>query len=189
MRAGRRLRFTARVGSSWRVVAVLAAMLCVVERAPAQSSEARDIERAAAEIAAAVSSSVACSIEIRGMPRFDALADGWLVAYMATGTSCDAAADELRRRGKDRALVFFRRPDAAQVRVLIANIRASVEPAFHCPISLRGDPHFDEGSGYWTVSFIASGPGCGDAAVELSRLGADYQIQFQSSMLRQELQR
>jgi hypothetical protein len=128
-----------------------------------------------------------CSIKTRGTPRFDGFSNTWLVAYMAHGADCDEAGDALRRLGKDRSLVFFRRPDSEQVRVLIASIRASVAPAFHCPITLQGEPRFDEGSGYWSVRFAASGPGCGDAAIELSRLGADYQIQFQSTMQHQEL--
>jgi hypothetical protein len=181
MRARHRLRFTARVRRYSPAVAALASTLFIVERSPAQDGDAKIVERTAAEIAASVSSSGQCSIELRGAPRFDGLENAWLVSYMATGASCDAAGDELRRLGKESALVFFRRPDANQVRVLIANIRASVGPAFHCPISLRGDPLFDDGSGYWTVTFLASGPGCGDAAVELSRLGAEYQIRFQSA--------
>jgi hypothetical protein len=181
MRAQHRLRFIARVGRVPPAVAALASLLCIAARSAAQDDDVGVIQRTAAEIAASVSSSSGCSIELRGAPHFDGLANAWLVAYMATGASCDAAGDELRRLGKESALVFFRRPDSNQVRVLIANIRASVVPAFHCPISLRGDPSFDDGSGYWTVTFLASGPGCGDAAVELSRLGADYQIRFQSA--------
>jgi len=181
MRARRRFRFTARVGRILAAAAAPASLLCVAARSSAQDGDIEIIQRTAAEIAASVSSSSHCSIELRGAPRFDGLANAWLVAYMAAGATCDAAGDELRRLGKESALVFFRRPDSNQVRVLIANIRASVVPAFHCPISLRGDPSFDDGSGYWTVTFLASGPGCGDAAVELSRLGADYQIRFQSA--------
>ena len=186
MRARHRFRFSARVRRSAPAVAALAT-LTIVERSHAQDGDLQITERAAAEIAASVSSRFKCSIEVRGAPRFDGLANAWLVAYMATGESCEAAGDELRRLGKDAALLFFRRPDSNQVRVLIANIRASVVPAFHCPISLRGDPSFDDGSGYWTVTFVASGPGCGDAATELSRLGADYQIRFQSIIPRQGL--
>jgi hypothetical protein len=160
-------------------------MLCLVDHAAAQANDA-DIERTAAAIVASVSGPT-CSITIRGTPRFDGFTNTWLVAYMGTGAGCDDAGDALRRLGKDKSLVFFRRPDSEQVRVLIASIRASVAPAFHCPITLQGEPHFDDGTGFWSVRFVASGPGCGDAAMELSRLGADYQIQFQSTMQRQEL--
>jgi len=185
MRARHRLRFNARGRHTLSASAALASLLCFAARSSAQEDDAELIQRTAAEIAASVSSSGHCSIVIRGAPRFDGLENAWLVAYMAAGPSCDTAVDELRRLGKESALVFFRRPDSNQVRVLIANIRASVGPAFHCPITLRGEPHFDDGSGYWTVTFLASGPGCGDAAVELSRLGADYQIQFQSALPRE----
>jgi hypothetical protein len=189
MRARHRFRFTACVRRILPLAAAFAALLCVVTRSSAQDDDIEIIKRTAAEIAASVSSSSHCSIELRGAPRFDGAANAWLVAYMATGESCDASGDELRRLGNESALIFFRRPDSNQVRVLIANIRASVVPAFHCPISLRGDPRFDDGSGYWTVTFLASGPGCGDAAVELSRLGADYQIQFQQIQLQSALPR
>ena len=187
MRTRHRFRFTMRVSRSLPAVAAVASLLCIIERSFAQADDGKNIERAAAEIAASVSSTQQCTIELRGTPRFDGLENAWLVAYMAAGKSCDAAGDELRRRGKDIAVVFFRRPDSNQVRVLIASIRASVVPAFHCPISLRGDPTFDDGSGYWTVTFAASGPGCGEAAIELSRLGADYQIRFQPIIPRQGL--
>jgi hypothetical protein len=162
--------------------AALASLLGLVPRSSAQGDDTELIQRTAAAIAASVSSTSQCTIELRGAPRFDGLENAWLVAYMAAGSTCDAASDELRRLGKESALIFFRRPDSNQVRVLIANIRASVGPAFHCPITLRGEPHFDDGSGYWTVMFLASGPGCGDVPAELSRLGADYQIQFQSAL-------
>jgi hypothetical protein len=186
MRARHRLRFTARVRRNLPAIAAVASLLGIVARSSAQDADREVIQRTAAAIAASVSSNSQCAIELRGAPRFDGLENAWLVAYMAAGPSCDAAGDELRRLGKESALVFFRRPDSNQVRVLIANIRASVGPAFHCPISLRGDPHFDDGSGYWTVTFLASGPGCGD---ELSRLGADYQIQFQQIQLQSALPR
>ena len=185
MRCGRRWRCTARVGRSLPTVTALASVLCFVGGAPAQSGDA-EIEGAAAAVAASVSGAM-CSIHIRGTPRFDGFTSTWLVAYMAHGAGCDDAGAELTRLGKDKSLVFFRRPDADQARALIASIRASVAWSFHCPISLRGEPRFDEETGYWLVSFVASGPGCGDAAIELARLGADYQIQFQSSMQRQEL--
>ena len=187
MRARRRFRFTARVGRILAAAAAPASLLCVAARSSAQDGDIDIIQRTAAEIAASVSSSSHCSIELRGAPRFDGLANAWLVAYMAHGAGCDDAGAELMRLGKDKSLVFFRRPDADQARALIASIRASVAWSFHCPISLRGEPRFDEKTGYWLVSFVASGPGCGDAAIELARLGADYQIQFQSSMQRQEL--
>jgi len=161
-------------------VAALASLLCIVGRSSAQTDDAELIQRTAAEIAASVSSS-SCSIVLRGAPRFDGLENTWLVAYMAAGGSCDAASAELRRLGKDSALVFFRRPDSNQVRALITNIRASVQSAFHCPITLRGEPRFDDDSGYWTVTFLASGPACGDVDAALGLLGADYQIRFQSA--------
>jgi hypothetical protein len=188
MRTPRPRRLIGDAPSSLAAAAATVAAFCAGGRASAQD-DAASAAQAAAEIAAGVSSNFACKLDVRGEPRFDGLEKMWLVPYTASGTACDAAAAELRRLAPARALVFFRRPDANQVRVLIASIRASVEPAFHCPISLRGEPLYDEGSGYWSVSYVASGPGCGDAAVELSRLGEDYQIQFQPSLQSQDLLR
>jgi hypothetical protein len=162
--------------------------LCAVARAGVDE-DAASRAQAAAEIAASVSTSVACAIEVRGTPRFDELANAWLVAYTATGSDCDAAAAQLRQRGQAGAIVFFRRPDAGQVRALIGSMRHSVEPAFGCPISVRGEPRFDEASGYWLVSYVASGAGCDDAAQELERLGAELQIRFMRTLLRVELLR
>ena len=174
------MRFTARDRRGLSAVAALASLLCMVARSSAQEDDVALMQRTAAEIAASVSSSH-CSIELRGAPRFDGLENAWLVAYMAAGGNCDAASAELRRLGKDSALVFFRRPDSNQVRALIANIRASVQSAFHCPITLRGEPRFDDDSGYWTVMFLAPGRACGDVDAALALLGADYQIRFQSA--------
>jgi hypothetical protein len=145
--------------------------------------------QAAAEIAASVSASVACTIKVLGLPRFDELANAWLVAYTATGAECDAAAAQLRQRTEGRAIVFFRRPDAGQVRALIARTRHSVASAFGCPISLREEPRFDDESGYWLVTYVTSGPGCDDAAQELERLGAELQIRFMRTVPRMELLR
>jgi hypothetical protein len=112
-----------------------------------------------------------------------------LCAVARAGVDEDAAAVQLRQRGQARAIVFFRRPDAGQVLALIGGIRHSVEPAFGCPISLRGEPRFDEASGYWLVSHVASGAGCDDAAQELERLGAELQIRFMRTLPRVELLR
>ena len=181
MRARHRLRFTARVRRNLPAIAAVASLLGIVARSSAQDADSEIIQRTAAAIAASVSSNNQCAIELRGAPRFDGLENAWLVAYMAAGGTCDAAGAELKRLGKDSALVFLRRPDSNQVRALITNIRASVQSAFHCPISLRGEPRFDDDSGYWTVMFLASGPSCGDVDAALSLLGADYQIRFQSA--------
>src|SRR5215813_13198755 len=104
MRAPHRLRFMTHVGCVSPAAAALVSLLALDMRSSAQDGDTELVQRTAAAIAVSVSANSQCSIELRGAPRFDGLANAWLVAYMAAGSSCDAAADELRRLGKESAL-------------------------------------------------------------------------------------
>jgi hypothetical protein len=95
----------------------------------------------------------------------------------------------LRNLPEPLRLVFFRRPDADQVRAWIARVRREVGPAFGCPIAIRGEPTFDDATGYWMVTYSAAGPGCDDASEELGRRGEQMQVYFVRAPARQDLLR
>ena len=64
-----------------------------------------------------------------------------------------------------------------------------MQAAYGCPISLVDEPKFDESSGTWSVDYLASGPGCDDAAEELGRRGNEQQIRFMRRAGRSDLLR
>jgi hypothetical protein len=166
-----------------------AALMLLASAAPAEAQDERAARAAAdaAAIEAAVEPAFECSLAVHGQPRFDEFSATWLVAYSASGRECDAAGDALRERGEPHAIVFFRRPDAGQIRAWLADARHRVGSAFGCPIVIRGEPAYDESSGYWIVSYSATGAGCQEASEELGRLGAQMQVQFVPTLARQDL--
>jgi hypothetical protein len=130
-----------------------------------------------------------CEIAIHGDPRPEPSDGQWLVAYSASGEACDAAADALREQGLALGIVFFRRPNRDEAVVLINRMRRSVEGAYGCRISIRGEPALDEQSIWWQVSYIASGVNCGDAAEDLRLQGSPLMISFAPVSGRGELLR
>jgi hypothetical protein len=162
-------------------------LVSVATPAAAQDLRAEQAAVDAAAIEAAVEPAFECILTVHGRPRFDAFSKTWLVAYSASGPECDDAGRALREHGEPLKVVFFRRPDAAQIRAWLADVRHRVGPAFGCPIVIRGEPTFDEASGFWIVSYSASGAGCQEASEELGRLGAQMQVQFVQTRSRQDL--
>ena len=136
-----------------------------------------DIRARAEVLADEAERGVACDLAIHGEPQHDS--DGrWLVAYAAAGETCDGAVNALRERGAALDIVFFRRPNADEAVELINKIRRSVGGAFGCRISIRDDLRLDERTTWWSVSYVASGANCGDAAGELNRQGREVMISF-----------
>lgn len=143
---------------------------------PAQPTSA-DVRARAEILAGEAGRESDCRLAVHGEPQREP--DGtWLVAYSATGDTCDAAADALRKRGAAVGVVFFRRPNADEAIVLINRIRRAIAGGFGCRISLRDDLVLDERTSWWHVSYVASGPNCGDAMGELSRQGRENMISF-----------
>ena len=143
---------------------------------PAQPSSA-DVRARAEVLADEAERQLACDLAIHGEPQHEK--DGpWLVAYSASGEACDAAADALRKRGSALDIVFFRRPNQEEAIVLINRMRRSIAAAFGCRISIRDDLRLDDRTSWWSVSYVASGPNCGDATGELSRQGREVMISF-----------
>lgn len=167
-------------------VAMLIAILMRMANADAPSADAVDVE--AARAIDALRPKFACELSVHGEPRFDEFSGKWLVAYMASGAKdCDAAALALQQAGTNLSITFYRRPDREQVEHLVVDLRQSVRAAFGCNISIVGEPQFDETSASWSVTYLAAGAPCDDAAQELSRRGAELQINFLRRASRQDL--
>jgi hypothetical protein len=49
-----------------------------------------------------------CRIQLRGEPTFQDASGDWLVMYLATGTGCDAAGEQLADLGKEQQIFFAR---------------------------------------------------------------------------------
>jgi hypothetical protein len=173
-----------------RQVALLILLASFSRSAIADVLDAERVHAAVSQATEKILARFACRIVIHGDPRFDGFSGTWLVAYSASGAAdCDAAAAALQQEGEPRGVAFFRRPDRAQVEELISATRASVQAAYGCRISLVDEPRFDESSGTWSVDYLASGPGCDDAAEELGRRGNEQQIRFMRRAGRADLLR
>jgi len=142
-----------------------------------QSSE-RSAQQQASDLVTAVERDFACDITVHGAPRFDASSNTWLVAFSATGDDCEAAAGELASRGRLLGAAFYRRPNAGEINGLAQRITADVSRGFHCSVTVRGEPRFDEQSAYWTVAYSALGSDCRDAEQALRESGRELQIVF-----------
>ena len=165
---------------------MLMATLLRMASADAPSADAIDVETARA--IDALRPKFACELSVHGEPRFDEFSSKWLVAYTASGaTDCDAAALALQQAGANLSIAFYRRPDREQVDHLLVGLRQSVRAAFGCIISIVGEPQFDETSASWSVTYLAEGAACDDAAQELGRRGAELQIYFNRRASRQDL--
>jgi hypothetical protein len=162
------------------VLAVLASW-ALVPAAPAQSLPAEpssaDVRARAEALAEEAQRDGACELAIHGEPQHDTNGT-WLVAYSASGNACDAASGALRRRGAALDIVFFRRPNAAEALALANRIRTSIGSAFGCRIGLNDDLELDERTSWWSVTYVMTGPNCGDAMGELSRQGREAMISF-----------
>lgn len=66
-----------------------------------------------------VGAAFGCRIDIRGEPRLDESTGRWFVSYLASGNTCDAASQELGRRGAELDLVLMRWPTPDMTRRLL----------------------------------------------------------------------
>jgi hypothetical protein len=132
----------------------------------------------AALVVATVEAVVECDVSAHGEPRYDEFSERWLVAYSAAGSQCSDVNQALQRDGASLGLMFFRRPNADEVRALIGRIRASVERGFGCRIWLKGEPRFNEDSSFWAAEYLMAGAECSGAGEELQRQGRELGIGF-----------
>jgi len=155
-----------------RLLLVSAAVAAVAAAQPAEPPTAQ-VE----QIALAVESAFDCDVSIHGEPRIYELSSGWYVTYSAAGGECDAASDMLRVHGAEHEVLFSRRPDQGQLRVLVGEMIRSAERTTGCRISI-GSTSMSEPTGQWTVHYIGSGTNCGEAERELAIRGAEFDILF-----------
>lgn len=146
--------------------------------AAAQGPTADDVLQSATQIVATLETAD-CDLSLHGAPQRDELTERWLIAYSGVGPACDDTSAALQRLGNSAAIAFYRRPNAAEVKVLIGRMRAVVRRGFACLISFRGEPRFDDESGLWTMPYYTSGQQCTDAAEELERQGKELRVSFQ----------
>jgi hypothetical protein len=146
--------------------------------AAAQAATAESLAPRVGALVAELEHTFACDVAVLGEPRFDEFSRQWLVAYSVEGGDCDTLTRELKHRSTELGVTFYRRPNAAEVRGLIGNIRRSVELGFGCRISLKGEPRLDEQSDLWSVTYLASGRSCAAAEDEIQRQGRELRIFF-----------
>lgn len=131
-----------------------------------------------------------CEISVlQDEPSFDSSARRWLAHYAAAGRECDDAAERLHHQGLANDILFSRRPTLDQLMTIIRPMIRSVESAFLCRITVQGTPDINRVSGRWSVTYLASGDGCDDAAAELQRQGRPLQISFLTRPTNQTLLR
>ena len=151
----------------------------VVSLAHAQGPTSADVLQSATEIVATLEDSGQCDISLHGEPVLDELTERWLVAYSGLGPACDDASARLQRVGIEANIAFYRRPNSAEVKLLIGQMRAAVRRGFDCLISFRGEPQFDDESSRWSVRYYTSGYQCTEAGEELERKGRELRVSFQ----------
>ena len=159
----------------------LAAVLGSVTVAPfshAQTYTASEAMERATAIAAELEQAGDCDLALHGSPQLDETSKRWLMAYSGTGSGCDDAGATLQREGAELEITFFRRPNADEVKALIARMRSSVRKGFGCLISFRGEPRFNDESSLWMVRYYTSGQQCEDAGEELERQGRELRVLF-----------
>jgi hypothetical protein len=172
-----------------RRVAVAAAALAGVLNVAAQPSDAQALRGALEDATRSIAPRFDCDLAIRGTPIFQELSGTWVAFFMAEGPACDAAVEALAARAKPLHVLLARRPTLAQVDKQVRATLSSVRSSFHCLITLRGDPTFQDASGDWLVTYIASGSDCDAAAEQLAELGKELQIGFVRNVARQDLLR
>lgn len=150
----------------------------VASVAHAQTYTAAEAMERAAALVAELEAAGSCDVSLHGAPQLDPMTDRWLIAYSAAGAACDETGTALQREGVQLDITFFRRPNADEVKALIARMRSSVRKGFACLISFRGEPRFDDESSVWTVRYYTSGRQCDDAAEELERQGREFRVHF-----------
>jgi len=147
--------------------------------AAAQGPTAADVLQSATEIVKTLEDPAQCDFSLHGEPLLDELTTRWLIAYSGVGPACDDASTRLQRVGIDANIAFYRRPNSAEVKRLIGQMRASVRRGFDCVISFRGEPQFDDESTRWSVRYYTSGYQCTEAGEELERKGRELRVSFQ----------
>lgn len=150
----------------------------IASLAHAQTYTAAEAMERAAALVAELEAAGSCDVSLHGAPQLDQMTDRWLIAYSAAGAACDDAGAALQREGLELDITFFRRPNADEIKGLIARMRASVRKGFACLISFRGEPRFDEESNLWMVLYYTSGQQCQDAGDELERQGRELRVLF-----------
>ena len=168
-------------------VAVVAAVFASAPLASAQPSDAQALRTALDQVVRSIVPSFDCDLSIHGMPIFQQLSGTWVAFFMAEGPACDAASRTFLARAKPLEVLLARRPTLKQVGQQIGATLSSVRTGFHCQIMLRGDPSFQDASGDWLVTYIASGNDCDAAAEQLADLGKELQIVFVRNLARQDL--
>lgn len=63
------------------------------------------------DIVRSVSGIFRCHISLDQAPRLNESSGRWMVDYRANGRDCDAATEELHRRGREYAIAFLQRPN------------------------------------------------------------------------------
>jgi hypothetical protein len=168
-------------------VAAAAAALASVPCVCAQPSDAQLLRTALDDAVRSIAQRFDCDLSIRGTPIFQQLSGTWVAFYMAEGPACDAASQALAGRAKALEVLLARRPTLEQVGGQISATLSSVRGGYHCQILMRGDPAFQDASGDWLVTYIASGNDCDAAAEQLADLGKELQILFVRQVARQDL--
>ena len=154
-------------------------ILCPLFLALPANAQVLDVESAqqiAMRLVESASSQFDCEIALFGAPIREELVQSWHVTYSASGDGCSEAVETLQAARSEYGLNFVRRPTLGQVRGVFRTITESVGESYACQITLAGVPRADPHSGQWTISYLASGPDCAEASVELGRRGAELDI-------------
>ena len=68
-----------------------------------------------AEMKRSAEAAFGCRITLRGDPQFNEISTQWTVAYLAAGTGCEEAAEELRREGAELQIFFMQAPSRQEL--------------------------------------------------------------------------
>ncbi len=68
-----------------------------------------------AEMRRSAEAAFGCRITLRGDPQFNELTTQWTVAYLAAGSGCEEAAEELRREGAELQIFFMQAPSRQEL--------------------------------------------------------------------------
>lgn len=161
-----------------RLLPAVLMICCVSSPAPAQTGSVGLHREVVMEIVRAVESKFACRVTLYGEPRHEEFSRRWSVNYSASGDDCEEASAELRRQGEELEILFFHRPNIAQLRALASNMTRSIGFTFGCQMAIKGEPRLEPSTGRWYVTYLASGEGCDAAADELRRQGEELDLGF-----------
>jgi hypothetical protein len=170
-----------------RTVPLTAAALTSALHVSAQTSDAQALRTALDDVVRSIAPRFDCKVSMPGMPIFQELSGTWVAFFMAEGRECEAAVEALSARAKLLEVLLARRPTLAQVGKQIRATLSSVRSGYHCQIMLRGDPTFQNASGDWLVTYMASGSDCDAPAEQLADLGEELQLLFVRNVARQDL--